>query len=219
MGAHKARLAVEVAIVVATRAERTEGTEALAGELQPPSEEVVEAVSPRRGMYLGACRQDSVEVEEARSNAAWQSERTCGCAGARQAMVKGDAFLVCNGVEEPRSRHAFVGQSAFEGAELVGAKTDAATAAACGGQHILRREQREPPVGAQLIKCAWCCRRMPPVARPIRRGRRMARPARDTPNPNSTVRARHNVVNRPERVPSDTGEGHSAVTGTDVRAS
>src|SRR4029077_11791889 len=85
---------------------------------------------------------------------------------------------------------------------------DAATAAACGGQHILRPEQCEPPIGAQLIKCAWRCRRMPTVAR-----------SRDTPNPNWTVRGRDNVVNRPERVPSDTGEGHSAVTGTDVRAS
>jgi hypothetical protein len=47
----------------------------------------------------------------------------------------------------------------------------------------------------------------------------MARPARGTPNPNSTVRGRHNLVNRPERVPSDTGEGHSAVTGRDLRAS
>ena len=215
-GAHKARLAVEVAIVVATCAERTERTEALAGELQPPSEEVVEAVSPRRRMYLGACRQDSVEVKEARSNAARQSERARGRAGAHQAMVKWDAFLVCERVEEPRSPHAFVGQSAFEGAELVGAKTDAATAAACGGQHILRPEQREPPIGAQLIKCAWRCRRTPTVARPIRRGRRTARPARDTRNPNSTVRARHSVVNRPERLPSDMGEGHSAVTGTGV---
>ena len=81
MGAHKARLAVEVAIVVATRAERTERTEALPGELQPPREEVVEAVSPRRGMNLRACRQDSVEIEEARSNAERQSERAAVARG------------------------------------------------------------------------------------------------------------------------------------------
>ena len=69
VGAHEARLAVEVAVVVAPRAERTERTEALPGELQPPREEVVETVSPRCGVYLRARRQDSVEIEQARSNA------------------------------------------------------------------------------------------------------------------------------------------------------
>ena len=150
------RLAVEVAVVVAAGAERAERAEPLAGELQPPRQELVEAVPPGCRVDLGARRQDPVEVEDAGPHAVRQSECPCRRSRPRKAVMERNALLLRDRLEQPRGLDALDRKASPERAELVVAQA-ASAARARGEQRILGREEREPPVDAQLVECPRRC--------------------------------------------------------------
>ena len=67
-----------------------------------------------------------------------------------------NALLLRERLEEPRGLDALDGEVSPEGAELVVAQAAAATRAG-GDQRILGREERDPPVDAQLVECPRRC--------------------------------------------------------------
>jgi hypothetical protein len=162
-------LAVEIAVVVASRAERPERAEALAGAFEATRKEVVDAFSPRRRMDLGASRQHAVEVEETCSDFGRKAKRTGARAGSGESMVQLKTFLVRDRVEQTIRHGPLLGESPFERRQLLARQSNTPAASTCGSDGVLSGKQREPPMCAELVECP---RGRGAVRISLRRGRR-----------------------------------------------